>query len=127
MLLYNVMQNILMYHIHQKIKDIRLLDGFPNIFLLQGPSLVQLGVVPTSDAEIEDEEFTRLAEQYGRFGGNHADVFVTLHNAFDAGQWQVVVILKVLFGLIGGQILNVPKALLPKLIQGLVEHGEKLG
>ena len=115
----------LLNDIDQKVKDIRLLNGFSDIFFLQGSSFVQLTVIPRPDTQIQNKQFTRLGKQDGRFGTNHADIFVRFHDPLDAGQRQIIVRLEIVFGLLF-QTGNVLQGLMPKGIEGMIELRQKL-
>lgn len=111
--------------VYQKIKDIRLLDRLSYIFFLERTAFVQLAVVPTSYAEIEDEEFAGFGKQDGSLRRNHADVFVGLHDSFDTSEGQIVVGLEILFRLFC-VVLDDLQLILPELAQTSVELGQEL-
>lgn len=114
-----------MNHIDQKVEDVSLLDGFPHVLFLQGTPLVQLRIIPGADAQVQDEQFASLGKEHWSFGRNHADVFVRLHDALDAGQWQVVVVLEIVFRLVLER-LDFRVGRLPELIQGRVHLSQEL-
>ena len=115
----------LLNDIDQKVKDIRLLNGFSDIFFLQGSSFVQLTVIPRPDTQIQNKQFTRLGKQDGRFGTNHADIFVGFHDPLDASQRQIIVRLEIVLRLLF-QTGNVLQGLMPKGIEGMIELRQKL-
>lgn len=53
---------------------------------------------PVPEGELQDEHLACLGKEYRSLRRNHAHVFVRLHDALDAGEGQVVVVLEVLLG-----------------------------
>jgi len=112
--------------VHQKVENVRLLNGLSNVFLLEGSSLVELRVVPAPNAQVQDKEFAGLGKEDGSLRGDHSHVLVGLHDALDACQWQVVVRLEILFGL-SLEFLYRGELLLPELVEASVELCKELG
>ena len=50
------------------------------------------------EGELEDEHLARLGEEHRSLGRDHTNVLVALHDALDASQRKVVVVLEVLLG-----------------------------
>ena len=119
--------HFLLNDIHQKIENIRPLDCFLNILLLQRPALMMLRKGPASQCQFQNEQFARLGKQYWRFGRNHAHVLVGFHNALDASERQIVVGLEILFRARGRELLDQMELFGPELGQRGVEFCEELG
>mmetsp|Transcript_1268 Transcript_1268/g.4573 ORF Transcript_1268/g.4573 Transcript_1268/m.4573 type:complete len:238 (-) Transcript_1268:7-720(-) len=78
----------------EEVKVLRVVDGRDDVLFLQRLALRLLREDPGPQRQLQDEELARFGEEDGRFGGDHADVLVGLHDPLDARQREVIVVLK---------------------------------
>ena len=126
-MIHNRMTISSMNDIHEKIKNIRPLYSLPNILLLQRPSLIILAITPAPQGQFQNEHFTSFRKQNRCLGRNHPHVLIALHDTFDPRQGQIVVILKILFGLgrDGSQIFHLMELVRPECVECITEFFEK--
>ena len=83
--------------VDEEVKHVGLGERGSNVRPLQRPPLVLLCVDPCAHRELGDEDVAPLGEEDGRFGRDHLDVWVCLHDLLDARQWQLMDLVVVVF------------------------------
>jgi hypothetical protein len=76
--------------IDEEVEHVRLAQRGGNVTTLQSAALVLLGVDPGAHGELGDESLAGFGEDYRRFGGDHLDFWVGLHDFLDARERQLV-------------------------------------
>mmetsp|Transcript_11244 Transcript_11244/g.16405 ORF Transcript_11244/g.16405 Transcript_11244/m.16405 type:complete len:214 (-) Transcript_11244:297-938(-) len=116
-----------MDHVDQEIKNICPLNGLPDILLLQCPPLIVLTVTPTSQRKFQNEHLAGLGKQDRRLSRNHPHILITLHDSFNPGKGQIVVILEVLFGLgdSSSQFSHLAELIGPESVEGVGKFFKK--
>jgi hypothetical protein len=87
------------HNIDKEIEHIRLAQSGCYITPLQSTTLVLLGMDPRAHGELGDERLASLGEYNRRFGRDHLDFRVRLHDLLDAREWKLMDFVVVVFRL----------------------------
>lgn len=87
------------YYIDEEVEHVRLAQSGRDVASLQGTTLVLLSMNPRAHGKLCDKGLASLGEDYRRFGGDHLDFRVGLHDLFDARERQLVDLVVVIFRL----------------------------
>lgn len=78
------------HDINEEVEHVGFGEGGGDVGTLERAALVVLGVDPGAHGEFGDEDVAAFGEEDGRFGGDHFDFGVGLHDFFDARQGELV-------------------------------------
>lgn len=87
------------YYIDEEVEHVRLAQSGGDIAPLQSATLVLLRVDPRAHGELGDKGLACLGEYDGRFGRDHLDFRVGLHDLLDARERELVDLVVVVFRL----------------------------
>jgi hypothetical protein len=77
-------------NVDEEVEHVRLAQRGGDVTALQSTALVLLGVDPGAHGELGDEGLAGFGEDDRRFGGDHLDFWVGLHDLLDARERQLV-------------------------------------
>jgi hypothetical protein len=87
------------HYIDEEVEHVRLAQSGGDVTPLQSTALVLLCVDPRAHGELGDKGLTSLGEYNGRFGGDHLDFRIGLHDLLDARERKLVDLVVVVFRL----------------------------
>jgi hypothetical protein len=87
------------HYIDEEVEHVRLAQSGGDVTPLQSAALVLLCVDPRAHGELGDEGLASLGEYDGRFGGDHLNFRVGLHDLLDTRKWKLVDLVVVVFRL----------------------------
>jgi len=87
------------HDVDQEVEHVRLAQGSCYVTPLQSTTLVLLGVDPGAHGELGNEGLASLGEYDGRFGGDHLNFRIRLHDLLDARKRKLVDLVVVVFRL----------------------------
>ena len=85
------------HNIDEEVEHVRLAQSGCDITPLQSTTLVLFCVDPRAHGELGDEGLASLGEDYRRFGGDHLDFWIGLHDFLDARKRKLVDLVVVVF------------------------------
>ena len=84
-------------NVDEKVKHVGFGQGRGNVGPLECAALVLLGMDPGPHRQLGDEDVASLGKQYRRFGRDHLDLWIGLHDLFYPREWQLMQLVVVRF------------------------------